>query len=209
MIRVGHVFVGAIFPIAEALLVNAVSDAMNGTAPYIMALVVVGIVHAILFFALLFVETPLPQLLVELDGQAQELRRVRTEEQTYKADNATLMGAVTAVQVSLISLEDMRSRPERDLEKLFERVLFPWVVDRSALFGFESDALHNFAVYLRSETDESLLEVRYRVHDDRISPTNRIWRSGDGHVGTCFLRKEMIFFSDEEMDGAGEYAVTS
>lgn len=43
------------------------------------------------------------------------------------------------------------------------------------------------------ETETNLLSVAYRSHDNRIIPTNRSWRSGDGHVGSCFLQEETIF----------------
>jgi hypothetical protein len=210
MIKASYVFVGAIFPLAEALLVNAVSGTDRPAPSAVIALVVVGAIHVLLFLALLLVETPLPQLLVELDKQAEDLRRARVEEDIYRSDNAALASAVTATQYSLIELEDMRSDPELDSEKAFERVLFPWVEERTAVFGFvEGDALHNFAVYLESESKPDLLEVAYRTHDDRLKPTNRSWEKGDGHVGTCFLRRQIIFFSDEETGGATEYAETT
>lgn len=210
ILKIGLAFVGAVFPIAESILVNLATEAGADAGPYIMALIVVGLIHLLLFLALLTAETPLPQLLVELDDRAEELRQTRATEVTYTADNAALMGSVTAAQYSLVQLEEMRLSAEPDLEKAFERVLFSWIEDRTAIFGFKlGSALHNFAVYLESSTDSDLLEVRYRSHDDRLEATNRSWRSGDGHVGTCFLRRSIIFFSDEGADGASEYAETT
>lgn len=190
-----QVLVGAIFPIAEGIFINLATDAEpNKATPYIVILVIIGIIHILIFFWLLFLEKPLPQFLIQFDEQARAIEQLEAESETYELYSTTFIDANTATQFSMNEIELIRTEAETEITNIFERVLYYWIERRTEIFWFrDGDALYNFAVYLQAEPN--ILRVSYRNHDDRIIPSNREWRAGDGHVGASFLQGKTLTWS--------------
>lgn len=192
LVKSCQVIVGGILPIAEGVLVNLATGTESNARPFVITLILVGVIHAALLIMLLLLETPLPQFLVQFDEQATNIQHAGAEVTTYKSYSTTFIEAITATLYSMIQIEDMTRSPDGDLSKVLERILFPWIEQRTNIFWFrDGDALYNFVVYV--ELEPNLLTVVYRSHDNRLVPTNRSWRPGDGHVGSCFLQEETIF----------------
>lgn len=68
-------------------------------------------------------------------------------------------------------------------------MLTPLVMEREALFEFESGSKYNVALYFY-DSDEEQLHVVWRDCDSRLPKRNRNWKPGHGHVGLAFLHKE-------------------
>lgn len=113
-------------------------------------------------------------------------------------------------------IDEINSRPAdykfndrlRDMEAGLNRMLWHIVEQRTPLFGYKSDSLYNFALYLY-EKDSDELVIKWRSHDNRMSVSNRRWRPGFGHVGLAFIQGEAkicqdITASSELSDGATE-----
>lgn len=194
-----QVVVGGILPILEGVLVNlATGTNSDFPNPFLILLVVIALFHVALLTLLLVVETPLPQLLVEFDEQAEALAHKNLEANLHEVNSTTFIEALLAAAYSLLRIEQLKNLREDSLEKAFEKVLFPWIDRRTELFWFqEGRALYNFAVYV--ENERNVLDPKFRFCDSRMIRKNRSWRSGDGHVGACFLREETIFFLPEHI----------
>lgn len=68
-------------------------------------------------------------------------------------------------------------------------ILQPLVVEREALFSFESESKYNIALYFYDEVADEL-SVVWRDCDSRLPQRNRSWKPGHGHIGLAFLHKE-------------------
>jgi hypothetical protein len=88
--RGSQFLVGAVLPLAEAILVNLLTGGDDGARVGLTSfLVVVIILHLALLSLVLSVDVPLPQFLVQFDEQAHELQRLRALADTYEADYTT------------------------------------------------------------------------------------------------------------------------
>lgn len=207
-VKLCQILVGLILPLIEAVLVNLATGTDKSITPYVASLIAIGFVHLVLLAIVLVVETPLPQFLVQFDDLENKLQISKAEVTTYQSYSITFIEAINASLFSMTEIENMTKNPEEDLSKIFERILYPWIEQRTDIFWFrEGDALYNFAVYLESEPN--ILTVKYRSHDNRILPTNRSWEKGDGHVGSCFLRGETIFLFVTDDNGLPDTLKTS
>jgi hypothetical protein len=70
LIKICLIFVGVIFPIGEAVLVNLATSAQAGSrAPYVWSIVIIGSLDLLLFVITKFSEKPLPDFLGEFKEQ--------------------------------------------------------------------------------------------------------------------------------------------
>lgn len=60
---------------------------------------------------------------------------------------------------------------------------------RAQLFGFTGSSMYNMALYLYDKVDDDLAII-WRMHDDRMTTSNRRWKPGYGHVGLAFVQQE-------------------
>jgi hypothetical protein len=193
LIKGCQLLVGAVLPIVEAIFTNLATGTPNNSRPFWIVLAGVGVVHLFLLVMLLLIEMPLPQFLIEFDERAAELEQSLAKLETYKSDAGTFIESVAATQLSLLEIEQMKSQPREKLEDVIAQVLLPWVDRRSAIFSFrDGEALFNFAVYEKKGREFVLC---YRKCDDRLVRSDRTWREGDGHVGTCGIQGETIFLN--------------
>lgn len=91
-------------------------------------------------------------------------------------------------------------------QDFFDRFLLTLIEDPETMFGFTSDDVWNFVVYLHDRTDDKLKPVwrrtdaRHPSRDGETSPNQiaygRSWDSGIGHVGMAFRRNEPILTED-------------
>lgn len=113
---------------------------------------------------------------------------------SYVTDNA--IGHINELEKSGETLT------EDELEKLIERDLFsmirPIILEREALFNYNSSSLYNVALYAYDELGGTL-EVLVRDCDNRLKRRNRAWKPGHGHVGLAFLHKEVKICPDITM----------
>ncbi|WP_417464336.1 GAF domain-containing protein [Kordiimonas sp.] len=65
----------------------------------------------------------------------------------------------------------------------------PLVVNRRDLFGIRPDEIWNFAIYI---TDGTNLVPFWRSMTATANRSDRTWPSGEGHVGYCFERNDLV-----------------
>ncbi|WP_210013979.1 GAF domain-containing protein [Pseudomonas palmensis] len=76
-----------------------------------------------------------------------------------------------------------------DSQEGLEAMLGHLAHHRTPLFGFTGDSMYNMALYLYDKDDKDLCII-WRMHDDRMTTSNRRWKPGYGHVGLAFVQQE-------------------
>jgi hypothetical protein len=190
------IFVGAVLPISEGIIINRATDSSNQNASFFwVVLGVVAILHIICFIILLLNENPLPQFLIEFDQLTNELAYAEASQAGLEIYNNTLRSAIIATRLSLIGIEKVEQEKIQEIHSKIGIVLDTWIQNRSDIFGFdEGDAKYNFAVYLA--TNKDTLDLFFRQCDDLIVRRNRLWKKGVGHIGVCFAREATQFCQD-------------
>ena len=190
------IFVGAVLPIGEGIIINRATDSSNQNASFFwVVLGVVAIIHIVCLIILLLNENPLPQFLIEFDQLTDELVYAEALQSVLEDDNNTLRSAVIATYISLTGIEKVEQEKIQEIDRKIGIVLDTWIQRRSDIFWFdEGDAMYNFAVYLENSNGELVCE--FRQCDDRIVRRDRLWQRGVGHIGICFAREATQFCQD-------------
>lgn len=193
--KLQQITVGAIFPVFEGFLASKAS-AENPSRIVITLLIVISILHTILLVLLVSTEKPLSQFLVEFSKQEEELEIQDEQIEVLDSYSHTFRNALNATSLSLVGLESIHRGQKQELKTVFRDILDPWIQSRSEIFHFhQGDAMYNIAVYLFN-SDKKVLEVCFRQCDDRLKPTNRVWKEGVGHIGLCYAKDENVFSED-------------
>jgi hypothetical protein len=200
-----------LFPIIEGLLINRITTLQFTPEARIPAfvsewhlLVAVGVSHVIGVLLLLAGSNPLPQFMVEFDEQAHQIDELQKQVEESEKFSSTFQAAMTAAKASLIVIRNLERVPRPELRETLTEVLQPWIIARETIFWFnEGKALYNFGVYLIAGNGK--LEVRYRVHDDRLQAQNRSWPDGRGHIGVCYSQGRTLFSRDVTEETEQQY----
>jgi hypothetical protein len=202
--KLTQAIVGGILPIVEGVFVNLATGAANSDTarPFWIVTGVVGTIHFCLLVIVLLFEQPLPQFLVEFDGLASEIesaRRQILQGEDFGTQNAlfidTFAFCSVVAELSLVAVnEDLRSPNTVKDSAFYDKIMDPWVDGRKNLFWFSNadDPYYNFALYFYDPTDQKLKKT-WRKHGASISPKNREWSPGNGHVGVCYSTNSTQF----------------
>ncbi|MCH5508864.1 GAF domain-containing protein [Pseudomonas syringae] len=76
-----------------------------------------------------------------------------------------------------------------DWKKGLGSIMLHLAKHRVPLFGYTGDSLYNIALYLHNKESDELF-IMWRMHDDRLSTSDRRWKPGMGHVGLAFIQQE-------------------
>ena len=191
-----QLFVGAVFPICESVLVNKATGAPDNSTPYLWsAVLIVGAAHLFLLIVILSSAQTLPAFLVEFDEVTAQLEQASSQLEAYKVISIALRNAAATAALNMADLAGM-DHAIRTKEDVCRLVMEGWVDDRQEIFFFDG-GIYNFAVYWYFE-EEKVLKSIYRQNDDRMVVHNRNWHPGLGHVGKCYVEDKAIFLSDTE-----------
>ena len=190
------IFVGAVLPISEGIIINRATDSSNQNASFFWVILgVVAILHIVCFIILLLNENPLPQFLIEFDQLMDELAYAEESQAGLEIYNNTFLNAIIATRLSLIGIEKVEQEKIQEIDGKIRSILDTWIQNRSNIFWFdEGDAKYNFAVYLATNKDS--LDLFFPQCDDRIVRKDRSWKKGVGHIGVCFAREATQFCQD-------------
>ena len=131
------IFVGAVLPISEGIIINRATDSSNQNASFFwVVLGVVAIIHIVCLIILLLNENPLPQFLIEFDQLTCELKIEKECQEVLEIYNNTLRNAITATELSLIGIEKVIEENILVKERIINRVLDYWIQARSDIFWF-------------------------------------------------------------------------
>ncbi len=192
-----------LLPIGEAILVNFATSTSTYARELWLAITIVGVIHLGLALCLLVSEQPLTQFLIEFDDLTRAAADAKDEAASMWYAYNVFEATVSAARVSLSVVNDYSPEIPTELGDLLEIVMKPWVLNRSSIFNFyDGKAMYNMAVY-RKDAD-NVLRMAWRSSDSRIKRTDRPWPVGEGHVGVCFRKNDMIFSRDVAEEGAAE-----
>ena len=137
----------------------------------------------------------------EIDLQLKEIDDLKDKLEKSQFERKNNIERLIALETSLVILEELlsSSRQKKISETEFQKLLLPIIIRRSEIFGYSSDELFNFAIYIWN-SNGNCLDVKFRKCDDRIPVHNRSWQRGNGHVGICFAQGKMIFNKVEAKD---------
>jgi hypothetical protein len=132
------------------------------------------------------------------DGKAElniELVATRSQRDRYRSVVESMKNAMA---VLFASIQNRASRPldvhQRTLD--FEHILAGAYQMREKIFRYKNEySLYNLAVYLYDPTVQ-LLKKAWRKSHRKIRAQNRAWQPGIGHIGQCFLQKQVIITPD-------------
>jgi hypothetical protein len=107
-------------------------------------------------------------------------------------------GMKDALAVVFVSFErrTVREYDSAQREKDLNAILNSFFEMRAQIFKYRDAKLfYNLAVYIYDPL-EQILKVAWRKSHPQIRIQNRTWKPGFGHIGHCFLQKEVIITPD-------------
>ena len=194
-----QILTSVILPIIEGFLVSVISN-QDKWSSFHLLLILIAVIHLIIVLILLSIEKPLPKFLLEFEEKEKHIREQIKAISFYEKYSQIFIEAFIAIELSLISINQVviNKKEEKNIAKICEIILDPWIKSRSDIFNFlDGNAMYNVAVY-SLKPESNLLELDFRKYDDRIKAINRKWKAGVGHVGQCFSTEQTIFCRDIE-----------
>lgn len=110
-------------------------------------------------------------------------------------ERAERFGRYAFARFDLDTVLDVLERLEQPLEGKLETALEFASQHRDSLFGFVASDRWNLAIY-QWDTALSSLRVVARRHDPRIDRRDRVWQSGEGHVGATWAKSDVLVAAD-------------
>lgn len=80
-------------------------------------------------------------------------------------------------------------------DEALERMLYPLARYRVELFGYRGEDMYNICLYMYN-IEQDLLDIKWRIHDNRLKVSNRQWAPGHGHVGLTYIQDELKICKD-------------
>jgi hypothetical protein len=207
--KAAQIFVGGILPILEGIFVNLATGADAKVASLFWnTIILLGILHLALLVLILLFDQPLPQFIVEFDDLANELQSAKqtlslSENSGTQKDLAvdTYAYCSFSAELSLLAINQYLHIPNvvKD-QSFYDKIFDPWVSSRQQIFWFSSDdEYYNFALYFYDPTDKKL-KVKWRKHGSKLTPRNREWNPGNGHLGVCFATDSTKFCDSVQVE---------
>lgn len=154
---------------------------------------VVILILAHIFVSLwLFLQTRMSHTADEFDLISEKL-------ELSKIENSKILRKMEFVDYSVITIDAItdlfKNNPQFTKSEIYRNVLHVLSQFREGLFNFGGKALYNFVIY-EYNPNSNLLEIKERIHDDRLDTQGRSWEVGVGHVGISFANKRCMICHD-------------
>ena len=194
LLKISQLTVGFFLPILESIVVNFATNSSSNS--YWVLLCIIILIHSFLLFAILAMESPLPEVLVEFDGLKQRLDILEQDREKLLMYSKTNEIALFLITMNLFYLLKPTWKSYK-ISAVFKEILTPWIKNKEAIFWFQNNSdKYNFAVYLVDPNNPSLLLISFRDCHEDIKRKNRQWSIGEGNVGQCFQIGKTVFSDD-------------